>query len=72
MKLIDNRKSKKVCLFADLPLGACFEDAEGYLCIKTYNDGACLYYSEAAEKWDCTDVAPDEKVTLLNSTIIIN
>ena len=71
MKLVDNRKTKKVLTFADLPIGACFEDSAGFICIKTNSCGGCLFYSPL-NGWDCTEQELDEKVTVLNSTITIS
>ena len=71
MKLVDNRKTKKVLTFADLPIGACFEDSAGFICIKTNSCGGCLFYSPL-NGWDCAEQELDERVTLLDSTITIS
>lgn len=72
MKLTDNRKNNtKGLTYADIPIGACFEDSAGFICIKTNSCGGCLFYSPL-NGWDCAEQELDEKVTVLDSTITIS
>ena len=71
MELVDNRKTKKVLTFADLPIGACFEDSAGFICIKTNSCGGCIFYT-SENYWDSAEQELDERVTVLNSTITIS
>lgn len=72
MKLMDNRKNNtKGLTYADIPIGACFEDSTGYICIKTNSSGGCLFYT-SVNGWDCAEQELDETVTVLNSTITIS
>ena len=71
MKLTDNRKNiKKNFTYADIPIGTCFEDTAGFICIKTDPFGGCLFYT-SENNWDCAQQELDERVTVLNATITI-
>lgn len=72
MKLTDNRKNNnKNITYADIPIGTCFEDSEGFICIKTNSCGGCLYYTWA-NGWDYAEQELDERVTILDSNLIIS
>lgn len=72
MKLTDNRKNNtKGLTYADLPIGVCFEDSAGFICIKTNPYGGCIFYTSVIG-WDYTEQELDEKVTPLDSNLIIS
>lgn len=72
MKLMDNRKNNtKGLTYADLPIGTCFEDSAGFICIKTNSCGGCIFYT-SENYWDSAKQELDERVTVLNSTITIS
>lgn len=65
-------KIEKEYAFKDLCLGDCFLDEDGDVSIKISDDAYLVALSTGAMGWDVACAEPDEKVILVEATLIIN
>lgn len=68
----DTRAKNNKVNFADLPIGQVYEDKEGVICIKTYNDECednCICFLK--DGWEASIEGTTTKVTPLKATLLI-
>ena len=72
MKVVDNRKEKKMVQFRDLPIGQTYIDIDGHLAIKTsFNeeDNCITFY---CKDWGVYTECLTDEVTPIEATLTID
>ena len=69
MKLIDKRETKQTIPFDNLNIGDCYQDKDGYICIKTGFD-RCMYLDDSGG-WSTTSESRDAAIIPLKATITV-
>lgn len=65
---VNDKRRKRGVVFADLPLGAVFQDIDGDICIKT-DDHAMIYLDPKDKTWSRHTYDENEPIILLDATL---